>query len=754
MNINALDAIGRFGRNDSRSLRRTFLVVISLAISGCFAGISGVSAGSILVEWSAVEHEALDGYRVVRGTTEGVVEATVDLPATTIEHGFTGLADCRQHWITVRSLSSDGEESQDSPNSVVGWPRPEPFGARRLIGSQGWWIERGETALIEITGLNFADDAVVVFADPNIQVVPDPNANTWCTKMIVLVTVGESASLGPADFHVLNPDGTTGTPPQSGRLKVTVQDYGSLDDDADGNANHSDNCVDTANADQSDVDADGVGDACDPDSGRLVAHWSMDAGDIYQQTLMDVAGLGHHGTIHGAVVVPGFIDGQALEFDASGDAFVQVPHDPELNPDHAFTIAAWVRPESLGEGYGAAILDGFVPAMPAGLAFQLSRGITGMRLYGVVHMTPLYSETNRVETDAWQHLAVTYRGGHVQFFADGVPVGERFGTHDPREIPADLFIGNDAMKTNPFHGRIDDLQLYNQAVPAEALSQMVEERVAPLCVDADEDGYLFPGHAGCHSQNPPDCGDGTDPDVNPGATEIPCDGIDQNCDGIGTELEESCGDDGLAAYWSMDAETIEDGMLMDQSGNGHHGAIHAGPATVPGRHGEALYFSSGFNQYVRVPDESELDLTSAFTVAAWINPETYGESFAGVIVDKLYLSSSSGYLLQLASNNSSVKALRFFGLSYQSPLDSDSGVVELDRWQHVAVVFENGLLTFYRDGQPVGSQSTAQAQVSSTSKALYIGNNSIKSRDFNGAIDELRIYSRAMTPGEIQLLAD
>jgi hypothetical protein len=202
----------------------------------------------------------------------------------------------------------------------------------------------------------------------------------------------------------------------------------------------------------------------------------------------------------------------------------------------------------------------------------------------------------------------------------------------------------------------------------------------------------------------------------------------------------------------MNAETVVDGWLLDQSGHEHHGTIR-GADVVPGYSGEALNFTRGLNDYVSVQSSPELNLGAEFSIAAWIYPESYGEIRGGAILDKLYLSGSAGYLLQIKNSSGSQRS-SFFGLSYQSPLESDSGSVLLNTWQHLAVVFEGGLLTFYRDGQPVGTHTTNQQHLNPTSRSLYIGNTSTRWRDFDGAIDELRIYDRALQLSEIQSLAE
>ncbi len=67
-------------------------------------------------------------------------------------------------------------------------------------------------------------------------------------------------------------------------------------------------------------------------------------------------------------------------------------------------------------------------------------------------------------------------------------------------------------------------------------------------------------------------------------------------------------------------------------------------------------------------------------------------------------------------------------------------------WHHLAGVYQGGTMRFYADGQLVNTGFIAQIYGYSTT--LRIGGTG--SRTFNGRVDDVRIYSRAMTPGEIR----
>lgn len=161
----------------------------------------------------------------------------------------------------------------------------------------------------------------------------------------------------------------------------------------------------------------------------------------------------------------------------------------------------------------------------------------------------------------------------------------------------------------------------------------------------------------------------------------------------------------------------------------------------------------GAQQYVELPYHSGLDLSlNTFTVSAWINPASWGQNNQGRIIDHGGGSSgNSGWTLQLQDSGSESRLLRF-KINNDSSYDrsSNADVIELGVWQHVAVTFDNGTLTFYVDGIEQGV-STGVPVPSSRVSPLRIGMRSTDLlRAFDGDIDEVRIWNRSFTAAEIQ----
>jgi hypothetical protein len=61
--------------------------------------------------------------------------------------------------------------------------------------------------------------------------------------------------------------------------------------------------------------------------------------------------------------------------------------------------------------------------------------------------------------------------------------------------------------------------------------------------------------------------------------------------------------------------------VIDASGNGNTGTISGASWVTSGKYGTALSFN-GTNNWVTIPDNASLDLTTGMTVEAWVNPNS------------------------------------------------------------------------------------------------------------------------------------
>ena len=205
---------------------------------------------------------------------------------------------------------------------------------------------------------------------------------------------------------------------------------------------------------------------------------------------------------------------------------------------------------------------------------------------------------------------------------------------------------------------------------------------------------------------------------------------------------------GLVGYWSFNAPDMHwpTNVAYDRSGRGNNGSIlnmSTSSSPVSGASGQALNFDS-INDHILVPNSTSLNITSSITISAWIKPNSFGQNNFGRIVHK---DGVNGYIFSL-NNNSITNGLLFYSGGVNA---STSNVITLNRWQHVASVFNGSTVTLYVNGIAVSTQ--AQPALTASTASLGIGIRPADSlRGFDGIIDEVRIYNRALSDSEMKQL--
>ena len=183
--------------------------------------------------------------------------------------------------------------------------------------------------------------------------------------------------------------------------------------------------------------------------------------------------------------------------------------------------------------------------------------------------------------------------------------------------------------------------------------------------------------------------------------------------------------------------------VRDASPAGNGGTVSGAAWTAAGRFGSALSFD-GVNDWVTVADAASLDLTSAFTLEAWVRPAVAGGIRTAVL--KELPPGDLAYALYAAAGGAPLGEIwttsGYFGAA-------GTGAVPLNVWTHLAATLSGGSLRLYVNGSLV--RTTAAAGTVRTSNApLRIGGNAVWNEWFSGQIDEVRVYNRGLTAAEIQ----
>jgi hypothetical protein len=198
---------------------------------------------------------------------------------------------------------------------------------------------------------------------------------------------------------------------------------------------------------------------------------------------------------------------------------------------------------------------------------------------------------------------------------------------------------------------------------------------------------------------------------------------------------------GLVAAWAFGEGTGT--TTTDATGNGNTGTLTAATWSTQGRYGSALVFN-GTSSIVRVPASASLDLSTAMTLSAWIQPTANQSGWRTILqrqADAYFLNAStSAGPLRPAGGGTIGGSTDFVGGPTASPLNT---------WTHVALTYDGTTLRLYVNGTQVATQART-GTIQTTTNPLWIGGNQPYGEYFQGLIDEVRIYNRALTPTDIQ----
>ena len=216
------------------------------------------------------------------------------------------------------------------------------------------------------------------------------------------------------------------------------------------------------------------------------------------------------------------------------------------------------------------------------------------------------------------------------------------------------------------------------------------------------------------------------------------------------EPEDNSLAEGLVAWYAFD------GDAKDSSGNGNHGTVN-GATLTSDRNGKAngAYYFDG-NDTIEVTDNALLrSVTNAFTIATWMK------------YDEIYYNESGHDWVPILSKSYGNTTLQF-GLSMRPSSPSGTQVggngseiiwatfnrfPPQNQWVHVAVTFDsNGVVTAYVNGSEAGTLQNYLMPQQNTEN-LFIGCDPGGEVEYlYGSLDNLGIWSRALTAEEVARL--
>jgi hypothetical protein len=201
---------------------------------------------------------------------------------------------------------------------------------------------------------------------------------------------------------------------------------------------------------------------------------------------------------------------------------------------------------------------------------------------------------------------------------------------------------------------------------------------------------------------------------------------------------------GLVGWWKFD------GNALDSTPYADNGTV-TGATLTTDRHGDSndAYSFNGSGNYISIANASQLDPTSALSVSLWFEGNLSSSTVGGLIAKDLGGGGVNNppYGLWVSSG----KLTFFTDESGDDNISITSGTLSNSTWYHAVGTYDGTTMRLYINGSLIGTAN--QPAVAATTGNLEIGQQkSGFSRWFNGSIDDVRIYNRALSASEVTAL--
>ena len=429
----------------------------------------------------------------------------------------------------------------------------------------------------------------------------------------------------------------------------------------------------------------------------LVGYWSFDGKDMAGNTAYDRSGQGNNGTLtNGPTRAIGKI-GQGLSFDGVDDYVTIADSDTLSLIDQ--TVSVWFK--NTGSGIQIVVEHEAISVPNDWGVFVDSDGT--LKYFGTWSVDQSNDSNYNVRDNLWHNIIIVRSSvlDRRYFYVDGVLVfnvaDTQTGTNNPDGV---LAIGARIANLSLFfNGLIDDVRIYNRALTADEIKRLY--RIG---------GTLKLGDS--------------------------------------KSLNTNSLTSGLVGYWSFDESTHGTTSVADLSGNNNRGHLINGPQKAIGKIGQGLSFD-GVDDQVVLPTSAVLSMTSSVTVSAWIRRQGNAATYARIFEHGM-VSGAPNLEYSLIIDNTDKLA---FGLTTGGVADETPSNATLPQnvWIHVVGTWDGTNKRLYINGsldRTIAQSGTITEQNNTNTLGYRIG----PMHNFNGLIDDVRIYNRALSGDEIKRL--
>ncbi len=408
----------------------------------------------------------------------------------------------------------------------------------------------------------------------------------------------------------------------------------------------------------------------------------------------DLMGLNNGSLFNGATYAPGKV-GQGFSFDGSDD-YLDIPHSPSLDigPNQPMSIKLWVKRTSAADSQ---IIFAKRPDCGSQVHYQLQfYAPTNLLAFNSTGATNgVFTTADKIPLNVWTLVVVTYDGANATIYINGTWVAANPMSFDRNTVPL-RFGGEPSCGGQLFGGVIDDIVMFDRTLTASEVSRMYNAGSAGIC-------------STCAAPAP-----------------------------------------NMISWWRGEDNA------NDATG-GNYGMLLGGATFAPGRVGRAFSLN-GTTAAVRIPDSPTLDVTTEFTLGAWIKPSSIPVyPNAALVISKVGpIGNLNGYQMAVANMSGTNKIWCGFntGGNNWPQYSITGGNIPAGEWTYIACTYDHNTLAVNQNGEQVGSTAVGPVTVANTTSSLKLGSDDVAQQFYSGLIDEPMIFGRALTAIELRSFYD
>ena len=442
----------------------------------------------------------------------------------------------------------------------------------------------------------------------------------------------------------------------------------------------------------------------------------------------DESGNGNSGTVNGATLTSDRfgVANKAYSFDGVNDRIFA--GNTNLTQNYSISFWAFISSNTfaypIGFGINSVSSDGYgigfsssnpPPSCPSPInTYFIYDGLSPTGCFNVAYTQNVQS------TFSWKSIILTKTNNIVQVYVNGVL--EISTTALSLQGIINLYFGVRSDVLFYFNGKLDDIGLWNRALTQQEITNLYTSSVPPTITTTASSSLV-------------NCGESTTLTASSTSAVQPC---------IKADLPLTL-QNGLVGYWPFC------GNANDASGNGNNGTVNGATLTTD-RFGNvnSAYSFDGVGNYVNVLDANSLDFSNNFTLSGWYQTNDINQTDQ-TIIGKGRAISGTGYHLLV---NTSLNLMQF---GYNNNVINGGATTpatpsNLSGWHFLTGTYDGSAAKIFIDGILLNSVYEVYS-LQNSSIPLNIGREtSGLGRYFNGKLDDIAIYNRALSASEVQQL--